>query len=210
VDPKEVAKALKDHGLTCGATHLAWPRFLKELDQVIEEHRLWGCRHAAIGGLPGEYRSAEGLDRFLKELEPVARRLAEAGMDFSYHNHAHEFIRINGETWLSALYRRAPAHVLKAELDTYWIQAGGGEPTAWVRRCAGRLPVLHVKDMRMTAEGPRFAPIGEGNLHWPEILKAAEEADTEFLMVEQDQCYGADPFECLATSYRFLQGMGYP
>ena len=210
VDPKEVAKALKDNGLICGATHMAWSRFLNDLDRVIEEHQLWGCRHAAIGGLPNEYRSAEGLNRFLRELEPVVRRLAEVGMDFSYHNHAHEFIRINGETWLDALYKKAPADLLKAELDTYWVQAGGGEPTAWIRRCVGRIPVLHVKDMQMTTEGLRFAPIGEGNLNWSGILRAAEEAGTEFLMVEQDQCYGADPFDCLARSYKFLKSLGYP
>lgn len=210
VDPREVAKALKDHGLACGITHMPWARFLNDLDRLIDEHRLWGCRHAAIGGLPQEYRTAGGLDRFLRELEPIAARLAEAGIDFSYHNHAHEFVRINGETWLGALYRRAPASLLKAELDTYWVQAGGADPVAWIRRCAGRLPVLHVKDMAMTPEGPRFAPIGDGNLNWPEILRAAEEAGTEFLMVEQDSCYGADPFECLARSYRFLKSMGYP
>ncbi len=210
VDPKEVAKVLKDNGLACGITHMAWSRFLNDLDRVIEEHLLWGCRHAAIGSLPAEYRGAEGIDRFLKELEPVARRLAAAGIDFSYHNHAHEFVRINGETWLGVLYRRAPAALLKAELDTYWVQAGGGDPTAWIQKCAGRIPVLHVKDMCMTKDGARFAPIGDGNLNWPAIFKAAEEAGTEFLMVEQDQCYGADPFDCLAASYRFLKQMGYP
>jgi len=210
VDPKDVAKALRDEGLVCGITHMGWPRFRNELDAVIEEHRLWGCRHAAIGGLPAEYRTAEGLDRFLAELPPIVERLSAAGLDFSYHNHAHEFVRIGAETWLGALYRRAPANLLKAELDTYWVQAGGGCPTAWIRRCAGRLPALHVKDFAMTAEGARFAPIGEGNLEWPSILNAAEEAGTEFLMVEQDQCYGADPFECLAASYRFLKAMGYP
>lgn len=209
VNPKDVAKALRDEGLVCGITHMGWSRFLKEIDAVIEEHRLWGCRHAAIGSLPGEYHTAQGLERFLSELSPVLEQLAAAGMDFSYHNHAHEFVRIGSETWLGALFRRAPAS-LKAELDTYWVQAGGGSPTAWIRQCAGRLPVLHVKDMIMTSEGPRFAPVGQGNLDWPSILKAAEEAGAEFLMVEQDNCYGADPFECLAASYRFLKEMGYP
>ncbi len=209
-DPKDLAKALRDHGLTCGITHMGWPRFRNELDRVIEEHRILGCRHAAIGSLPGEYRNAEGLDRFLRELEPVAARLTEAGIDFSYHNHAHEFVRLGSDVWLGELYRRAPASRLKAELDTYWVQAGGGCPAAWIRKCAGRMPVLHVKDMRMTPEGAQFAPIGEGNLDWPSILKAAEDAGVEYLMVEQDNCYGADPFECLAVSYRFLANMGYP
>jgi len=35
------------------ATHMAWDRFNNDLDAVIEEHKLWGCPHPAIGGLPG-------------------------------------------------------------------------------------------------------------------------------------------------------------
>ncbi len=210
VDPAEVAKVVTDSGLTVAATHVGWPRFLNELDAVIEEHGMWGCLHPAIGGLPGEYRGADGVKRFLDELGPVAEKLAAAGMDFSYHNHNHELVKYGGETWLGMLYDRAPPEMLKAEIDTYWIQAGGGDPADWVKRCAGREPLLHLKDMCVTEEREqRFAEIGEGNLNWPAILREAEAGGVEYLLVEQDNCYGADPFECLATSYRNLKAMGY-
>ena len=38
-----------------------------EPQAVIDDHQLWGCKHAAIGGLPGEYRTAEGFVKFAKE-----------------------------------------------------------------------------------------------------------------------------------------------
>ena len=210
VDAREVADAVQAAGIAISCTHMGWPRFLNELDQVIEEHRLWGCRHAAIGGLPGEYHTIEGLQRFVAELEPVAAKLADAGMDFSYHNHNHEFAPIDGQTWLGRLYELAPPSILKAELDTYWVQAGGGDPAAWIRTCSGRSPLLHLKDMTI-AEGreQRFAPIGEGNLNWPAIFDAAESAGVEYMLVEQDNCYGRDPFECLEASYRNLHAWGY-
>ena len=209
VDPKEVAKAVDDSGLTVAATHVGWDSFLNNLDALIAQHKLWKCSHPAIGGLPGEYYTADGLKRFLDEIPPVAEKLAAAGMDFSYHNHNHELRRINGTTWLAALYEQGdPAHV-KAEIDTYWIQAGGGDPAAWVRQCAGREPLLHLKDMAM---GPnreqRFAEIGEGNLNWPAILDAAEAGGVEYFLIEQDNCYERDPFESLAISYRNLHAMG--
>jgi sugar phosphate isomerase/epimerase len=210
VDPKELAKIAADLGLTVAATHMGWNRFLQDLDAVIAEHRTWGCRHPAIGGLPGEYFSEEGVKRFLDELRPVAARLAQAGMDFSYHNHNHELAKVGGRTWLAALYEQAEPAALKAEIDTYWIQAGGGDPAAWIRKCAGREPLLHLKDMTITTKRElRMAEIGEGNLNWPVILKAAEEGGVEHLLVEQDDCYGRDPFESLAISYRNLRAMGY-
>jgi sugar phosphate isomerase/epimerase len=210
VDPKDLAAALRDNGLACVATHIGWDRCLNDLDGVIRDHKAWGCRHVAIGGLPEAYHGADGLKRFVGELAPVCERLAKEGMDFSYHNHAHEFVRVGAKTWLETLYDSTSPDLLKAELDTYWVQTGGGDPAAWVRKLAGREPLLHLKDM---AIGPdkkqRFAEIGEGNLNWTAILKAAEESGVESLLIEQDLCYERDPFESLAISYRNLSRMGY-
>lgn len=209
VSAKDVAHLLDDHGLHCCCTHIVWERFLEDLDSVIETHRLWKCRHPAIGGLQGVYFKEDGLKRFLDELRPVASKLAAAGMDFSYHNHNHELARFGATSWLEALYRQAPPEMLKAEIDTYWIQAGGGDPADWVARQAGREPLLHLKDMTITSDRQqRFAEIGEGNLNWPRILDAARAGGVEFALVEQDDTYGRDPFECLSISYRNLKKMG--
>ena len=209
VDPKDVAKVVADNGLTVAATHIGWNRFLEDLDGVIAEHKLYKCVHPAIGGLPRDYHTPDGIKRFRDELAPIAQRLAKEGMDFSYHNHNHELVRFGGKTWLDMLYEQIGPELLKAEIDTYWIQAGGADPTAWVRKCAGRMPLLHVKDMAISPEREqRFAEIGEGNLNWPAILEAAEEADVEYHLVEQDRCYERDPFESLAISYRNLKAMG--
>jgi sugar phosphate isomerase/epimerase len=209
MDPKDVAAAADESGLTVAATHMGWPRFLNDLDGVIEEHKLWNCTHAAIGGLPAEYFSLDGLKRFLDELAPVAEALAAEGMDFSYHNHHHELARYDGKVWLEMLYDQADPKHLKAEIDTHWIQRGGADPAAWVRRCSGRQPLLHLKDMAITPDRePIFAEIGEGNLNWPAILDAAAAGGVEWYLIEQDDCYGRDPFESLAISYRNLEAMG--
>ena len=55
----------------------------------------------------------------------------------------------------------------------------------------------------------RFSEVGEGNLNWNAILKQAERSGVEYLLVEQDNCYGRDPFESLATSYKNLASWGY-
>ena len=209
IDPKDVAKMMEDAGLTVAATHVGWNRLLNDLDAVIEEHKLWKCVHVAIGGLPKEYYSIDGIGRFIDELTPIAERLLREGMDFSYHNHNHELAKYEGKTWLERLYEQADPRYLKAEIDTYWIQAGGGDPAEWIRKCAGREPLLHLKDMIVTPDRQqRFAEIGEGNLNWPAILQAAEEGGVEWYLVEQDNCYERDPFESLAISYRNLREMG--
>lgn len=209
VDPKDVARIVEDIGLTVAATHTSWDRFLTDLDGVIEEHKLWNCTHPAIGGLAKDYHNVDGLKRFLDELAPVAERLGKEGMDFSYHNHHHELARYAEKTWLEMLYEQSDPQHVKAEIDTYWIQAGGGDPAEWIRKCAGREPLVHLKDMTITADVEvRYAEIGEGNLNWPAILKAAADGGVEWYLIEQDDCYERDPFESLAISYRNLNAMG--
>jgi len=208
VDQDEVARAAADCGLKIVATHLGWDQFLEDIDAVIERHKVWGCNHPAIGGIGAEYRSADGIKRFVDELAPVAEKLAAADMDFSYHNHNWELALCGDVTWLELLYSTATPQQLKAEIDTYWIQAGGGDPAAWIRKCARRIPLLHLKDMAMGSDGQKFAEIGEGNLNWPSILDASAASGVEWYLVEQDNCYDRDPFESLAISYRNLQAMG--
>jgi len=71
-------------------------------------------------------------------------------------------------------------------------------------RCAGRAPVIHLKDREVVEkEGPVMAPIGEGNLPWNTILPACENAGVKWYAIEQDTCR-RDPFDCLRSSYEYL------
>ena len=212
-DAEDVAKAAEDAGLSIVSTHTGWNLFLEKLDKVIADHKLWKCPHPATGGLPAKYHQADGVKKFLDELAPVSEKLRAEGMDFSYHNHRHELVKYGDKTWLAQLYDNSSPSVLKAEIDVYWIAAGGGDPADWIKRCAGRIPLLHCKDMAMIKESEeseqRFAEVGEGNLNWKAILDQAEQSGVEYLLVEQDDCYGKDPFEALAISYRNLTSWGY-
>jgi sugar phosphate isomerase/epimerase len=210
VDAREAGKVLADSGLTVAATHMGWWNFVHETDKVIQTHKWWNCVHSAIGSLGAEYYSPEGLDRFLAELAVVAPKLAAEGIDFSFHNHCIEFIKFDGRLMLDLLYERTSPQTLKAEIDTYWIQAGGGDPAAWIRKIGPRQPILHLKDYGM-APGewqPRTLEVGQGNLDWPGILAAAKEVGVQWYLIEQDNTYGRDPFESLKMSYEFLAGLG--
>ena len=130
-------------------------------------------------------------------------------MEFSFHNHSIELVKIEGKTWLEMLYERSDPSMLKPEIDVYWIQHGGGDPIEWIRKYPGRQPLLHLKDMIMTTtKEQHYAEIGQGNMNWKGILQAAEEVGVEYVFVEQDETYDRDPFESLDISYRFLKEMG--
>ena len=100
IAPATVKKICDDHDITIVNTHIAWPRLQEEMGAVIDEHRLWDCKHAAVGSMPRHFIEAgeEGLRQFVVEASEVGRTLHEAGLTFSYHNHSFEFMRYGGKS----------------------------------------------------------------------------------------------------------------
>jgi sugar phosphate isomerase/epimerase len=206
----DVKKICDDHGIKIVNTHVAWPRLQEDIAAVIEEHHLWQCKHVAVGSMPRHFIEAgeEGLYQFIKEATEVGRTLHEAGLTFSYHNHSFEFMRYGDKCGLEILFDETDPRYVQAELDTYWIQFGGGDVCDWILRLKDRMPVIHFKDMAMSGWRDHvMKEVGEGNLNWPAILDACREANVEWYAVEQDICPG-DPFDSLAISYRNMVNMG--
>jgi sugar phosphate isomerase/epimerase len=208
----DVLRVTQAEGLVICITHIPFDLLRSDLQAVIAQHTLWQCPNVAIGSMPVEFRTGEaGYRRFASEASAIGEALAQAGLTFSYHNHSFEFVRFGGRTGLEILFEESDPRFLQAELDTYWIQHGGADPAAWVRRVKGRMPVVHLKDMAIRSEGwnieQLMAEVGEGNLNWPAILDACREAGVRWYAVEQDICQ-RDPFESLAISYQNLRAMG--
>ena len=146
----EVARLAADNGLTICNTHISYDRLCHALDSVIAQHKLWNCRHVAIGSMPDEFRGSEdGFRRFADIANAIGEKLAAAGLTFSYHNHSFELVKFGDRTGLDILFEETDPRFLQAELDTYWLQHGGADPVVWIERMAGRMPVVHLKDMAM-------------------------------------------------------------
>ena len=196
---------LAKNGLRCVLTHTPLPRLTGETAQGIAEHSVFGCDLVGLGWWSWREEDHMGREDFLRVLPPVMRRLREAGKTFMYHNHDQEFRRLEGRTILQWLAETSAPGEMGFTLDTFWVQAGGGDPAQWLERLAGRIPVIHLKDF---AYGRKMAVIGEGNLDFDRILEKAEAGGTRYLLVEQDDCNGEDPFDCLSRSCRYLKSLG--
>jgi sugar phosphate isomerase/epimerase len=208
IDNKDMKKLCNDAGLIIAATHIGFEEIQNEPNKVIEQHSIFECKHVAIGGLPGSYANAEGFVRFAKEASIAVKKLYDAGFDFSYHNHSFELEKFGDRTGLQMLYEESDPKLFLSEIDTYWVQHGGGDPAAWIKKLKGRALLVHFKDMAIKGHNQRFAEIGEGNLNWPAILDACKEAGTEWMIVEQDVCYERDPFESLGISLKNIKSWG--
>lgn len=207
---KTIKQLCDDNGLAVVLTHTPEPRFLNDLDAVIEEHKLYGCRYVGLGGMNDRYRSQEGLDWFEEDFTQITQRLKDAGLKFMYHNHSFEFGRLpSGMTLMEDLLRRFPADRMGITADTYWLQLAGLDVVEWLEQHRDRLPCVHLKDVTLAGSEQRMAPVLEGNMNFAGILaELAGNGVTEHILVEQDTCYES-PFVCLEKSFRNIRRLGY-
>ena len=204
----EFQRMLEGEGMAVCSTHTDFERLRDDLEAVIEEHQIIGCTNIAVGGMPDEYRrGAEGFLQFASNAEKVGRMLTQAGYTFSYHNHSFEFERFEGRLGMDIIFEQTdPQHVL-AQIDTYWVQHAGADPVRWIERLSGRMLLMHLKDMSVRGQRQIFCEVGEGNLSWPAIVRAAQSSGVRWYIVEQDECE-RDPFESLEISFRNLRAIG--
>lgn len=208
-EPEWLAEELKKNGLRCVLTHYDVSRIQKETEAVVSEHRRFGCSHIGVGMMPGGLEHPEDYSRFVANFLPAGKRIAELGARLMYHNHQIEFMRAaDGKRYIEKLAEDFSPEELGFTLDTYWVQYGGGDPAQWLEKLAGRVPCIHLKDMACVNKEPRMAPIGEGNINFDRVLYAAEHAGTQYLLVEQDDCYEEEPLSCLKRSYEYLKAQG--
>lgn len=210
--PPETLRAVCDEqGLSIVLTHTSPDRIQNDPEGVIREHQLLGCRYVGLGSMPERYRSAAWIDRFAADFTEPAKKLRNAGMRLMYHNHHFEWGRLgDGHRILDVLLTQMPAELMGVTLDTYWVQAAGCDVLAWLDRLQDRIACVHLKDMAIHGSEQRMAAVGEGNMDFDAILRRLKAlGKTEHILVEQDNCYGDDPFDCLRRSCANVRALGF-
>ena len=205
IEVEELNRILDGEGLVCCATHESSATILENPRAVVDRLRSLRCKYTAYPFPAGvDLGDVGSVDAMIAALDAAGAVLAGAGQTLCYHNHHHEFRKLEGKTIFERIFEKTnPAHV-QGEPDTYWVQHGGGDNVAWCRRLKGRLPLIHLKDYVVNSESkPAYCEIGAGNLDFRSIVKAAEESGCEWFIVEQDECPG-DPVDSLAQSFDYI------
>jgi sugar phosphate isomerase/epimerase len=201
----DIVRICTGEGLTICATHERGKVICESPEMVVDTLNELGCTYTAYPWPHLGFATEADAVSLATSLDRSGAILAKAGKVLGYHNHALEFKRFSGKPVLEILYERTDPKNLQGEIDTYWVQAGGGDPVAWCAKLKNRLPLLHIKDYGVTADGNggEIMEIGNGNLDWKRIIAAAEASGCKWFIVEQDTCPG-DPFDSLGISYRYI------
>ena len=176
----------------------------ENLDRVIEIAKELG---ACDVGISGHAKTLAETEEFAKKANIFAKAVVKAGLTFSYHNHSHEFVRLeNGKTVMENLLSLFDKETVSLMPDTYWLQHGGIDVRDFIEKYGERVKILHLKDMKRTEEGVTFAEVGEGNLNMEGIIDVAKSKGINSFIVEQDACDGS-PLVSAKISIKNLKGL---
>lgn len=208
VPEQQIAQICADMGLTICATHENADEILNDPLTVVERLKTLGTHLTAYPFPAGvDFGSEDAVAELITKLNAAGQQLAAHGQVLTYHNHHHEFRKLNGRLILERIFDETDPKAVQGEPDTYWVQYGGGDPVAWCHKLKGRLPMIHLKDYRINAEAEiEFSEVGQGNLDIPAIIRAAEAAGCQWFIVEQDSCPG-DPFASIRLSFDYLRSL---
>jgi sugar phosphate isomerase/epimerase len=193
------------------------------LDSVLEIAQRIGLRHVVFGYIAKDQRDTADKCRAIADAANVAAdKTRAAGMRMCYHNHSFEFQPFAHEadkqpdakpyTAYDIFIERFDPQHMEFELDVFWVKIGGHDPLAMMRRLAGRISQVHLKDMladtpvitdESAVPNDAFQELGDGVIDIPAVMRLAKEIGVDQCHVEQDQ--SPAPLESIVQSYEYLK-----
>ena len=227
--PEDVRQMCAEIGLIPISAHRSYADLAEAPDATFATYAKIGTPYIAIAAVSEEYRPGhEKFEESIGSIRALGEKAKKYGLQLLYHNHDFEFAKVNGSYGLDILYREIPAEILKTEIDTCWVAVAGEDPAAYVRKYAGRAPLVHLKDFwgekaenmyeligdkQSTAapkrpEGFEFRPVGSGKQNMPAILAAAKDAGASWVIVEQDKpSMGLTALQSIEKSIGYLKSL---
>jgi sugar phosphate isomerase/epimerase len=205
---KQIRAQLDSLGMRCLSTHNEAPAFTPEgLSHAIELNQILGSpnivcvRGLAKGAAKGfEGEGLDGWKRIADKLKQASERLGPLKMTCGFHNHAVEFIPINGTRPIDILARN---NDLQFHLNVGLCRQGKADPIAFIEQYPGRMQAVLCTDSPNDASGhPPL--IGKGTAPWKQIFAAAERTGgVRFYLIQQE---GSEepPLEAVRQDLQFF------
>lgn len=197
----EVKGYLDELGLQVAGSHISHEALQHRLEETLAFEKEIGNTRIIVPH--ASFQTLEEWLAFISEMEEIAKKAAEQGMEFFYHNHAHEFTEIPGHDILDLMVQRTKHICL--EMDLYWLADSGKDVLPWLEQHKERIGLFHMKDMQ---ESPRESTeIGSGVLPMNDYVRMAKQLALPWLIVEQEAFQRYQPLEATAIDYRNLKAI---
>jgi sugar phosphate isomerase/epimerase len=210
ISAEELSGYLKDAGLRMPSGQFEHPSSVEKYAKVIDFARKIGMQYVTCSF--SDAKTADGWKKIADDFNRAGKQVAEAGMQFAYHNHLQEFRPLGNTNGYEILIANTDPKLVKFQIDVFWMTWAKQDPVAYFKKLSGRVAMLHIKDRKKDwkwdplnfpkdKEVP-YTEVGTGAVDWNPIF--AHAADVKHIFVEQDYC-DREPMESARMSYEYLR-----
>jgi len=206
--PEEFKKDVEGAGLKVLSSHCSksltaeemasgnFTESLKWWDKCIAAHKSAGMTYIVTPWLDVP-KTVKDLKTYCDYYNEIGKKCKAAGMKYGYHNHAHEFQKVEDSVvMMDYMIENTNPEYVFYEMDVYWVVIGKNSPVDYFNKYPGRFTVLHIKDHREIGQS--------GMVGFDAIFKNAETAGVKHIVVEVEK-YSTSIEESIKTSLDYLQ-----
>lgn len=173
---------------------------LAQWDKLIADHKAAGIEYIVTPWSNVPATLAE-LDNYVKYQNAIGHKCAEAGVKYGYHNHSHEFQKVEDQVMLEYMIQNTNPDSVFYQMDVYWTMRGAASPVELFKKYPNRFRLLHIKDHREVGQS--------GMVGYDAIFNNTDVAGTEGIVVEvEGSSYGdttADLYRTMKESADYLK-----
>jgi sugar phosphate isomerase/epimerase len=201
IEPDEASDLFADLGLEVCSMHTQLP-VGKQKNEVIEVAKELEVTRIISSTGRDNFASMDEVKKLCDRWNQASAIAAENDLELGLHNHWWEFTEVEGRSGFDLLIENLDPAVF-FQVDTYWVNTGGGDSVEVLEKLEDRAPLVHIKDGPCDPQADMQA-IGEGKMDFPPIVEASK-GTAEWLIVELDRC-ATDMIEAVEKSYSYLVG----
>ena len=196
MSPVDFRKLCDDRGISIPSTGAGYDELIKYPDSIIYRAKILGAKYVMCAWIPHSngVLTFENAKKAVDDFNRVGKLLKENGLIFCYHAHGYEFQPYNNEYLLDYIIKNTNPGYVSFEMDVFWIQFGGGDPVALLKKYGDRWKLVHLKDMRKgtiknltgLSSPENDVPLGTGEIDIPGVLKEAKKIGIKHYFIEDE------------------------
>ncbi len=205
--PARLRAILDRNGLRAPSTHVGG-NALDDLPRQLDDGQTFGHEYIVVASLPiAKPAKLDDYRRWADRLNEAGRIARERRIWIGFHNHADDFVVIDGEVPYDVFAARTDPSVVRLQLDTGNLAMARRDPMDYMKRFGERYWLFHIKDVpRLGAESD--TELGKGIIDFRALLGSIERIDEKHLFVEQET-YPGTPLDSVRRDFVYLSRLQF-
>jgi sugar phosphate isomerase/epimerase len=197
--PEVFRKLCDERGISIPSIGVGYDQLVKSPDSIVYRAKVLGAKYVMCAWIPHKdgVLTFDDAKKAAEDFNKAGKILKDNGLIFCYHAHGYEFQPFENGTLLDYIFNNTNPAFVSFEMDIFWMQFGGGDPVALLKKYGNRWKLMHLKDMRKGTikdltggtSVENDVTLGTGEINIPAILKQAKKIGITHYFIEDESNY---------------------